>query len=95
MSAVRTLSPLDCDAILESVSKTGRLVVVEESRSVCGVGAEVLAMVASRDVTLLKQSPKRVAAPMIPIPAASHMETWFLPDSDDINVAIKELVATS
>lgn len=92
---LRTLSPLDSDTVVESVAKTGRLVVAEESRSVCGVGAEVLATVASRDVMLLRQSPKRVAAPMIPIPAASHMEAWFLPDSDDIATAIRELVATS
>jgi pyruvate/2-oxoglutarate/acetoin dehydrogenase E1 component len=89
---LRTLSPLDSETILESVAKTGRLVVAEESRSVCGVGAEVIAMVASHDVTMLKRAPKRVAAPMIPIPAAAHMEAWFLPDSRDIATAVRGLL---
>jgi pyruvate dehydrogenase E1 component beta subunit len=88
----RTLSPLDRDAILESVAKTGRLVVAEESRSVCGVGAEVLATVASKDPSLLKAPAKRVAAPMIPIPAAAQMEGWYLPNGDDITAKVRELL---
>ncbi len=91
----RTLAPLDRDTILESVAKTGRLVVVEESRSVCGVGAEILALVASADPSMLKAPARRVAAPSIPIPAAAHMEDWYLPDRDDITRSIQETVAYS
>jgi pyruvate/2-oxoglutarate/acetoin dehydrogenase E1 component len=89
----RTLTPLDGGAIIESVAKTGRLVVAEESRSVCGVGAEILALIASEDPSLLKAPAKRVAAPMIPIPAAALMEDWYLPSKDDIERAIRELMA--
>jgi pyruvate/2-oxoglutarate/acetoin dehydrogenase E1 component len=88
----RTLAPLDRVAILESVAKTGRLVVAEESRSVCGVGAEVLAIVAAEDPSLLKAPAKRLAAPMIPIPAAAQMEGWYLPSSHELTARVRELV---
>lgn len=89
----RTLTPLDRDTILESLAKTGRLVVAEESRSVCGVGAEILASVASKDPSLLRSPAKRVAAPMIPIPAAAQMEDWYLPNADDVTAAVRETMA--
>jgi pyruvate dehydrogenase E1 component beta subunit len=89
----RTLAPLDRRAILESVAKTGKLVVAEESRSVCGVGAEICAIVASEDPSLLKAPACRVAAPMIPIPAAGHLEEAYLPGQGDITGAIRDLLA--
>jgi pyruvate dehydrogenase E1 component beta subunit len=88
----RTIAPLDRDTILNSVAKTGKLVVAEESRIVNGLGAEVLAIVASEDPTLLKAPAKRVAAPMIPVPAAAVLENLYLPNKDDISSKVKELV---
>jgi pyruvate dehydrogenase E1 component beta subunit len=88
----RTIAPLDKDTILESVAKTGKLVTAEESRISNGFGAEVLAMVASEDPSLLKAPAKRVAAPMIPIPAAAVLEEMYLPNKDDISAAVRELV---
>jgi pyruvate/2-oxoglutarate/acetoin dehydrogenase E1 component len=88
----RTIAPLDIEMILESVSRTGRLVVAEESRSVCGVGAEILASIAERAPSQLKAPAKRVAAPMMPIPAAAHMEKWYLPDKDAIVQSIREIM---
>jgi acetoin:2,6-dichlorophenolindophenol oxidoreductase subunit beta len=88
----RTLSPLDRGAILESVAKTGRLVVAEESRGVCGVGAEVLAIVAAEDPSLLTVAARRLAAPMIPIPAAAQMEGWYLPSTDELIARVRELI---
>jgi pyruvate dehydrogenase E1 component beta subunit len=88
----RTLAPLDTRTILGSVAKTGRLVVVEESRSVCGVGAEIIATVASEDPTMLKAPARRVAAPMIPIPAAGQLEKAYLPGKEDIGRAIREIL---
>jgi len=90
---LRTIAPLDKTAVLQSVAKTGKLVVAEESRVVCGVGAEILAVIASYDPAMLKAPAIRVAAPMIPIPAAAHMEAWYLPNKDDISRSIKELVS--
>lgn len=90
---LRTLAPLDRGAVLESVAKTGRLVVAEESRSVCGVGAEIIATIASEDPRLLKARAGRVAAPMIPIPAAGQLEESYLPGRDDISRSIREALA--
>ena len=87
----RTIAPLDGDTILDSVAKTGKLIVAEESRIVNGLGAEILAIIASRDPSLLKAPAKRVAAPMIPIPAAAVLEGLYLPDKDDICNKAREL----
>jgi len=89
---LRTISPLDKEAVLKSVAKTGKLVVAEESREVGGVGSEVISIIASEDPTLLKAPAQKVASPMIPIPAAAHMERWYLPDHDAINQKIRTLM---
>jgi acetoin:2,6-dichlorophenolindophenol oxidoreductase subunit beta len=88
----RTIVPLDRAAILKSVAKTGRLVVAEESRIINGFGSEVLAIVASEDPSVLKAPARRVAAPMIPIPAAAILEHMYLPNKDHVSKAVKELV---
>jgi pyruvate dehydrogenase E1 component beta subunit len=87
----RTLVPLDSAAILKSVAKTGRLVVAEESRLINGLGAEVLAIIASENPSLLKAPARRVAAPMIPVPSSPVLEEMYLPDADDITASIKEI----
>lgn len=89
----RTLAPLDMQTILESVAKTGRLVTVEESRATCGLGAEIIGQVACNDLTPLKAPTKRVACPPIPIPAAGHMEAWYLPDKDKISQQIRQVMS--
>jgi len=58
---LRTLYPWDCDLVLASVEKTGRLVVVHEAQLSCGVGAEIVATVAERGAYLLEAPPVRVA----------------------------------
>jgi hypothetical protein len=88
-----TLAPLDMCTILESAAKTGRLIDVEESRSVCELGGEIIAAVASERLSLLKAPARRVAAPVIPIPAAAHMEAWYLPNADDITAIIRDVPA--
>jgi acetoin:2,6-dichlorophenolindophenol oxidoreductase subunit beta len=88
---LRTIAPLDEGAILKSVAKTGKLVVAEESRMIGGLGSEILATIASADPSLLKAPAKRVAAPMIPIPAAAVLEGLYLPNQDDITKSVREL----
>jgi pyruvate/2-oxoglutarate/acetoin dehydrogenase E1 component len=87
----RTIAPLDNDAILKSVAKTGKLVVAEESRIVHGLGSEILAIIASEDPSLLKAPAKRVASPMIPVPAAAVLEDMYLPNKDNITRSVREL----
>jgi len=87
----RTIVPLDKDAILQSVEKTGRLVIAEEGRIRNGLGSEISAMVTSEIFYSLKAPIKRVAAPMIPIPGSACLEDLYIPNKDSIVKAVKSL----
>lgn len=89
---LRSLVPLDREAILESVGKTGRLVVVDEDYLSFGLSGEVVATVAEHDPTLLKAPPVRVAMPDIPIPYAHDLEYAALPRQDRIEAAIRKVL---
>ena len=88
----RTLVPLDEEAILRSVQKTGRLVVVDEDYERCGFTAEVAAVVAEKGFHSLKAPVARVANPNTPIPFNRSLERHVLPDADKIIRAIKSVV---
>lgn len=81
---LRTLVPLDREHIIQSVQKTGRLIVVDEDYHSYGVSGEVIATVTEHDISLLKATPKRIAYPDIPIPFSPIMEQWALPNADKI-----------
>jgi pyruvate dehydrogenase E1 component beta subunit len=85
---LRSLVPLDREAILTSVGKTGRLVVVDEDYLSYGVSGEVVASVADVDPGLLVMPPQRVAVPDVPIPYAHDLEYAVLPRHDRIERAI-------
>jgi acetoin:2,6-dichlorophenolindophenol oxidoreductase subunit beta len=87
---LRTLNPLDTDTLLESVQKTGKLVVLEEGHKTGGVGAELAAIVAEEAFYHLKAPVKRVAALDIPIPYSPPMEKYVLPSEDKILQAVTE-----
>lgn len=89
---LRTLVPLDRDGVFRSVSKTGRLVVVDEDYVSYGVTAEIIATIAERDAGVFKASPRRVAYPDIPIPFSRPMEQFALPDAERIADAVFEVV---
>jgi pyruvate dehydrogenase E1 component beta subunit len=80
----RTLQPLDIDAILESVGKTGHLVVAHEAVQFGGLGGEIVAQVAERALDSLKRLPVRVGAPFVPIPYSEPMELRVIPQIADI-----------
>jgi len=86
---LRTLVPLDREAILESVGKTGRLVVVDEDYKSFGVSAEVVATVTDHDPGMLRVPVQRVAVPDVPIPYAHDLEYAVLPRQDRIEQAIR------
>jgi len=88
---LRTLVPLDRDTVFNSVSKTGRLIVVDEDYKSYGVSGEIITTIAERDVSILKASPQRVAMPDIPIPFARPMEQFALPNPDKIIEAYNKL----
>jgi acetoin:2,6-dichlorophenolindophenol oxidoreductase subunit beta len=86
---LRTIVPLDRDAIMKSVTKTGRVVVADEDYMNCGVTAEVLATIAERNPGILKAPAVRVANPDVPVPFSRPMENFALPDADKLVAAAK------
>jgi pyruvate/2-oxoglutarate/acetoin dehydrogenase E1 component len=87
----RTLRPLDLDAVLTSLGKTGRLLVVHESPTCCGVGAEIVRQVTDRGFELLKQAPKVLGGRDLPIPFAKPLENAVVPQVDDIMRAARSM----
>ena len=90
---LRSLVPLDRDAILTSVAKTGRLVVVDEDYRSFGLSAEVVATVTDHDPTMLRVPVQRVAVPDVPIPYAHVLEYAVLPRHERIEKAVHRAVA--
>jgi pyruvate dehydrogenase E1 component beta subunit len=88
---LRTLWPVDLDTILESVKKTGRVIVVHEAPRTCGFGAELVSLVTERCFTLLEAPPVRVTGYDTPFPYT--LENEYLPRAPRIFKAIRETVA--
>jgi pyruvate/2-oxoglutarate/acetoin dehydrogenase E1 component len=88
----RTLLPLDKAAILASVKKTGRIVIVSEDCKTAGVSAEIAATVAEEAIDYLDAPIKRVAEPDTPIPFSPPLENFVIPDENRIIKAVKEIV---
>jgi pyruvate dehydrogenase E1 component beta subunit len=90
---LRTVVPLDRKTIFESVSKTGRLVVVDPAPRTCGVAAEVAATVAEAAFEYLKAPVVRLTAPDIPVPFSPDLEALMYPRADAICTAVRRLVS--
>ena len=88
----RTLLPLDEDTIIDSVKKTSRLVIVQESPKAYGYGAEIAAIVAENALEFLDAPIKRVANPGTPVPATAILERAVIPSLDDIVKSFKEII---
>ncbi len=84
-----TLKPMDKKAIIDSVKKTGRVVIVEEGHKTGGIGAEISALATEECLEYLNGRIIRVAAEDCPIPASMELEKVVLPDVDKIIKAIK------
>jgi 2-oxoisovalerate dehydrogenase E1 component beta subunit len=88
---VRTLSPLDIDTLVESATKTGRVLVVHEASRFAGYGAEIAAEVNERAFGYLAAPVLRVTGWDVPYPSAK-IERHFLPDADRILDAVARLL---
>jgi pyruvate dehydrogenase E1 component beta subunit len=88
----RTTSPLDAKAILGSVEKTGRLVVVDEAYPRCGMAADIAGMVAQNAFRALKAPIKMVTPPHASVPFAPELEDAYLPSPAKIRAAVMETV---
>ncbi len=87
----RTIKPLDIDTIVESVMKTNRLVIAEESHSFASVGAEISFQVLENAFDYLDAPIKRVSTAETPMPYAKNLEALALPDINKIIAAVKEV----
>jgi 2-oxoisovalerate dehydrogenase E1 component beta subunit len=90
---LRSLVPLDEQAILDSVERCSKVVVVDEANGTCAAGAQVAALIAERGFESLDGPVVRVATPDVPIPFSPPLEQAVLPSVDRIREACRELLA--
>ncbi|OGA73233.1 MAG: hypothetical protein A3G27_17785 [Betaproteobacteria bacterium RIFCSPLOWO2_12_FULL_66_14] len=89
---LRTLSPLDTETLVQSVSRTHRAVIAQEAVEIGGVGAEVAARLGSLAFGELKAPIARVGCPFAPIPFAPELEAALLPGAKQIEQAVREVM---
>jgi len=89
----RTIQPLDKKTIVDSVKKTGRLVVASDDMKTGGVGAEIGATVYEEAIDYLKAPLVRVCSPDIPVPFAPPLEREYMPNAQKLEQAIEKLFA--
>ncbi|MBD0324194.1 MAG: hypothetical protein ICV72_12540, partial [Aldersonia sp.] len=92
---LRTLVPWDRQRVCESVDRTGRLVLVEESPYSGGWGTDIAAHVAGECFHELKAPVVRFTCPDVPVPYPAHLEQRFLPAADEVRAGIGELIDTA
>ncbi|MGM7679145.1 alpha-ketoacid dehydrogenase subunit beta [Microbacterium sp. A94] len=83
-----TLVPLDIDAIITSVRKTGHLIVVDEDNPVCSIAEHIISTVTSQAFDALKSAPVHVGPPHVPVPYGPVLEAAYLPNPTDIAAAV-------
>jgi pyruvate/2-oxoglutarate/acetoin dehydrogenase E1 component len=88
----RTASPLDEDSILESVEKTGRLVVVDEASPRCNLATDISALVAQKGFSSLKAPIEMVVPPHAPVPFSDALEDLYIPGADNIAAATRSVM---
>ena len=90
---LRSLVPLDEEAILASVRKCSKVVILDEANATCAAGAQVAALIAEQGFEDLDGPVVRVATPDVPIPFSPPLEQAVLPQVDDVKEACRELLA--
>ncbi len=91
---LRVVNPLKLDRVLKSVSKTGRLLVVDGSWENCGLAGEVIAQICQRmPLEELKCNPQRMTLPSAPAPTSKYLEQQYYPKEKDVVDRVKEMVA--
>jgi 2-oxoisovalerate dehydrogenase E1 component beta subunit len=90
---LRTITPWDREAVLRSVERTSKLLVLHEDTRTAGFGAEIAATVAEQAFELLDAPIARVTAPDTPVPFSPPLEKAFIPQVDDVLIAIDRLAS--
>jgi acetoin:2,6-dichlorophenolindophenol oxidoreductase subunit beta len=88
----RTLAPLDMETILNSVRKTGRVLIVHEEPKTGGCGAEIAAQISEQALFDLQAPIKRLGSPDVPIAQSIYLEQFYIPSEEQIIEAVKELM---
>ncbi|MDK2985987.1 MAG: acetoin:2,6-dichlorophenolindophenol oxidoreductase subunit beta [Clostridia bacterium] len=88
----RTLVPLDKETIIQSVMKTGRVIIIDEGHKTCGVAAELATVVNEEAFDYLDVPIKRICAPDVPVPFSPSLEKFLTPSEEQITKAIKEIM---
>lgn len=88
----RTLVPLDEETILQSIKKTGRLLIIHEAYRRCGFGAEIAALASEKAFYDLDAPIKRIGAANTPVPFAPQLENFVIPDEREIIKGVRELL---
>jgi 2-oxoisovalerate dehydrogenase E1 component len=89
----RTVAPLDMDTILESVHKTGRLLIVDDTYAPCAIGSEIAARIVDQGFDALDAPVRRLNGLHTPIPYSPPLEAATVPQSESIAAAIRDLMA--
>lgn len=89
---LRSLQPLDMDAILATVQKTSRVIIVHEANLTGGIGGEIAAIISEHAFEMLDAPIKRIAALDTPTPYSPVLEEYFMPNSDKIAAVVREIV---
>jgi len=89
---LRTLVPLDKQTIIDSVKKTGRLVIITEEPKTGSAAGEIAAIVAEEALDFLDAPVRRVCAPDTPIPFSPVLEKFWMPDEEDLVKAVNEII---
>ena len=88
----RCIVPLDKKTIIESVTKTGKLVIIDEEPKTGSAASEISAIVAEEIIEYLDAPIKRVCAPNTPVPFSSVLEKFWIPDKQDLIKAIHSIM---
>ncbi len=91
---LRSLKPLDEETVLSSVRKTGRAVIVHEASGLCGVAAEVAAVIAEKAFASLRSPVLRLTGPDAPVASSYPLEQAFIPQADRVVEAARRLMSS-
>lgn len=90
---LRTLSPIDWDTIVESVERTGRLVVVDEAHPRCNLATDIAAFIGQNAFGALKAGAQMVTGPHTPVPFSPSLEDLFVPSAEAIAAAVRRTLS--
>jgi len=89
----RSLLPLDCETLVKSIKKTGRLLIAHEACKTGGIGGEIAAIAAKEAFGYLDAPIERVCAPDIPVPYSPPLEKNYIPSKEDIVTTVRKMVS--